>query len=146
MIIKCRNKKINCSESAKDIFYKILSQENDVDRQKEHFWSMGLDTTNKIIYIELVSLGTLNQSIVHAREIFRMAIMKGVCSILVAHNHPCGSMEASKQDIETTKMLYDSGELLGIKLIDHIIIGNDERSFVSLRDDKWYIFTAKGTP
>lgn len=114
------------------ILRNILDTESQIDQDKEHFWSFGLDVKNRVKYVELVSLGTLNNSIVHSRETFRLAILKGVSSIIVAHNHPSGDPTPSKDDIAVTEKLRKSGEIIGIKLLDHIIIGKE--NFVSMLD------------
>ena len=102
----------------------ILNSEDEIDRNKEHFWSIGLNAKNQIQYIELVSLGTLSNSLIHPRETFRFAIMKGVANIIVCHNHPSGGLEPSREDIAITERLVSSGEILGIKVLDHVIIGS----------------------
>ena len=114
------------------IFRAILEMECDIDRDKEHFWVIGLSQANKIKYIELVSLGILNASLVHPREVFRFAIMKAVAGIILVHNHPSGETNPSEQDIRITKQLSEAGKILGIKLYDHVILGEGpERSFAN---------------
>ena len=92
---------------------------------QEHFWCMGLTTKNRIIYLELVSLGTLTEGLVHPREVFKSAIIKGVACLIFCHNHPSGEAEPSGADIDITKRLKEGGELLGLKVLDHIIISDD---------------------
>jgi len=125
MIIAIREKnKITEPQDAYKILQAILDSENEIDRDKEHFWSIGLGTNKVIKYLELVSLGNLNCSIVHPREVFRMAIMKGVDSLILAHNHPSGEINPSKEDIRITTNLVKTGDIIGIKVIDHIIIAD----------------------
>jgi DNA repair protein RadC len=100
-----------------------------VDRDKEHFWVIGSDTNHHVKYMEVVTIGTLNPSLVHAREVFRYAIMQGVCAILVGHNHPSGDVSPSKEDRAITKRLANAGEIIGIRLLDHVIIGLDGKYF-----------------
>ena len=88
MIVSERNEKILDSKDVVKIFKAVLDSESEIDRNKEHFWVCGLNNRNVIVYIELVSLGVLNQSLVHPREVFRLAITKGVGSIICCHNHP----------------------------------------------------------
>lgn len=116
---------INRADKVADILRSILLAEDQVDQDKEHFWTIGLDGQMMIKYIELVSLGVLTFTPVQPRETFRLAIMKGVASIIIGHNHPCNNPNPSDQDIKITKMLKDSGEILGIKLQDHVIITKD---------------------
>lgn len=107
------------------VFHKVLECESEHDQEKEHFWVVALTTRNTIKNIELVSLGTLNESLVHPREVFRLAIMQGANSIILCHNHPSGDSTPSEDDHKITQRLVEAGKLLGIKVLDHIIIGNN---------------------
>ena len=78
----------------------------------------------------MITLGTLNQSLIHPREIFAPAIELRAASVILIHSHPSGDSKPSKQDIEITKRLCDVGEIMGIKILDHVIIGDDYFSFV----------------
>ncbi|MDW7661977.1 MAG: DNA repair protein RadC [Bacillota bacterium] len=93
------------------------------DLKVEKFISVLLNTKNEIINWEVVSIGSLNASIVHPREVFNRAIKRSAASILVVHNHPSGHVNPSKEDIHVTKRLFEAGNLIGIPLVDHIIIG-----------------------
>ncbi len=93
---------------------------------------MHLDIRSRVTLVELVSLGTLNASLVHPRETFRRAVMQGSASIIVAHNHPSGEVEPSDEDTKTTKLLFEAGTILGINLLDHVIFANDK--FYSFRE------------
>lgn len=99
------------------------------DQKKEKFFSILLDCKHKIIREELVSVGSLNLSIVHPREVFALAIREAAESILLVHNHPSGDPSPSKEDIFVTQRLVEVGKLVGIEVLDHIIIGNG--SYVS---------------
>lgn len=90
---------------------------------KEHFKVVLLNTKNQIIDIETVSIGTINASIVHPRETFSTAIKRSANAIIVVHNHPSGDSTPSNEDISITNRLVDAGNLIGIKVLDHIIIG-----------------------
>jgi DNA repair protein RadC len=105
-----------------DLIRSVLHKEAKVDREKEHFWVIGLNTRNGIKYLDLVSLGTLNASLVHPRETFRYAVMKAVSSIVLAHNHPSGSPDPSDDDLALTRRLKEAGHVLGIEVLDHVII------------------------
>ena len=89
--------------------------------KKEHFIILYFDTKNKLIYDD-VSIGTLNSSLVHPREIFRKAIANNASHVVLAHNHPSGDPTPSNDDIETTRRLIEAGKIIGISIIDHIII------------------------
>ena len=92
--------------------------------KKEHFVVFFLDTQNQEIKRELISLGTLNTSLIHPREVFEPAIKHLASHIIIAHNHPSGSLEPSNEDLVVTKRLTDSGRLLGIEVLDHVIVTN----------------------
>ena len=94
--------------------------------KKEVFKVILLNTKNEIISDEDVSIGTLNSSLVHPREVFRYAIKKSANKIILMHNHPSGSIEPSMEDKKTTSRLIECGRLIGIEVIDHIIIGDGE--------------------
>ena len=117
---------ITNSKDVAKVFVDLLSLEDKIDQDKEHFYVMHLDFRNRVNLGELVSLGTLDSSLVHPRETFRRAIMQGSASILVAHNHPSGEVDPSDADTKTTKKLFDAGELLGISMQDHIIFAKDK--------------------
>ncbi len=100
--------------------------------KQEHFVVLFLDTKNRVIHRQTIFVGSLNASIVHPREVFREAVKRSAASIIVAHNHPSGDPSPSQEDIHVTKRLVDSGKIMGIEVLDHIIIGN--RKFVSLKE------------
>ena len=126
MYIKCNsNVKVHNPEAVAEVFRDVLKNENEVDQQKEHFWAMGLNTKNRVLYLELVSLGCLTESVVHPREVFKSAIIKSAANLIFCHNHPSGESGPSLPDITLTRKLKEGGDILGIKILDHIIIGND---------------------
>ena len=100
-------------------------------KKKEYFWAIFLDTRNQVIKYSEISVGSLDSSIVHPRELFKAAIAASASSIIAAHNHPSGNPEASQDDIKLSKRLKEAGELVGIDLVDHIIMG--EGTFISLK-------------
>jgi DNA repair protein RadC len=104
------------------------------DRRKEYFLALLLDGKNRILREVRISEGSLNQSIVHPREVFSPAVRESAAAIILVHNHPSGDPAPSREDREITRRLKDAGELMGVKVLDHIIIGDG--SFVS--------FTAQG--
>ena len=95
------------------------------DKAKEHFKLILLNPRNKIIGISTISIGTLNASLVHPREVFKDAIMHTAASVVLAHNHPSGDPEPSEDDITITKRLIEAGKILGVEVIDHIIVGKN---------------------
>jgi DNA repair protein RadC len=128
-----KGKKVSDPNKLAEVMSSILRGEDDIDRDKEHFWVIGLSVKLSILYIELVSLGTLTSALIHPRETFRRAIAKGAASIACVHNHPSGDLEPSSDDLKVTEKLRDAGEIVGIKLTDHIIIANDG-GFMSIKE------------
>ena len=111
---------------------KVISNASDIagyymeklrDKKKEYFIAVFLDSKNKIIKDEIISIGTLNSSLVHPREVFKEAIKNSANSIILVHNHPSGDCEASSNDLEITEKMKEAGEMVGIKMLDHIVIG-----------------------
>jgi DNA repair protein RadC len=96
---------------------------------KEHFIVLHLDGKNRIACYDPVSVGSLNQSIVHPREVFANALRSSAAAILLLHNHPTGDTTPSREDLDITRRLQEAGEILGIKVLDHIIIGDSYLSF-----------------
>jgi DNA repair protein RadC len=101
--------------------------------EQERFKILLLDTKNRLIRDETVSVGTLNASLVHPREVFRSAIRASSAGVIVCHNHPTGDCRPSREDIETTRRIREAGELVGIRMLDHIIIGDPE--YYSFKDN-----------
>jgi DNA repair protein RadC len=92
---------------------------------EEAFFALLLDTKGKLLREELISKGSLNESIVHPREAFRSAVREGAAAILFVHNHPSGDPAPSREDVELTKRLLSASELMGITLVDHVIVARD---------------------
>jgi len=93
---------------------------------KEVFLTLHLDGKNRIICIDQVSVGSLNQSIVHPREVYKTACLSNAAALLLIHQHPTGDSSPSQEDIAITRRLKEAGEIMGIKVLDHIIVGNGE--------------------
>jgi DNA repair protein RadC len=102
------------------------------DNKKEHFVIFYLDTQNQEIKREIISVGTLNSSLIHPREVFEPAVKHLASHVLLAHNHPSGSLEPSDEDLLVTKRLCDAGRLLGIEVIDHVIVTS--RGYMSFKE------------
>jgi DNA repair protein RadC len=103
--------------------------------EREHFVALYMDTRHRLTGHQMISVGCLNASIVHPREVFRGAIARGSAAIIVAHNHPSGCTLPSVEDLSLTARLSECGKLVGIELLDHLIIGDNE--FTSLRQYGW---------
>ena len=102
------------------------------DADREHFFAILLSTKNHVLAVELVSVGSLSASIVHPREVFKPAIVRSAAAVVVAHNHPSGIPDPSPEDLEFTRRLVRCGELLGIRVLDHVIVANGD--FLSLKE------------
>lgn len=122
--LKDSTKIVFTPKSVWEIVKELLNSEDEIDRDKEHFWVFHLDCRNKIKLIELVSLGTLNSSIVHPREVFTRAVGERSAQIILSHNHPSGEHTPSEEDVGLTKRLAKAGELLGIEVLDHVIVAD----------------------
>lgn len=103
-----------------------------VGRDREIFWCACLDTKNRVRKVVEVSVGSLAASIVHPRELFKEAVMVSAASVVVCHNHPSGDPTPSGADIQLTRRIVKAGDVLGIEVLDHVVIGGDEHA--SLRD------------
>lgn len=114
------NKKLNSSTLVFEYYRNLLK-----NAKQEHFYCVYLDNSKTIIYEKLLFLGTINYSVVHPREIFKEAYYYSASSIICVHNHPSNNLFPSSEDLKITNNLKEIGNLLGIKLVDHIIIGKD---------------------
>lgn len=120
---------LDSSEKVAGVLRRWLATRSKVDRDKEHFWVIGLDTKLNVKYFEVVTIGTLDASLVHPREVFRFAIMQGVASIVIGHNHPSGDITPSQEDRNVTRSLVKAGKILGIRVVDHLIVGMNGHRF-----------------
>ncbi|MEK7103067.1 MAG: DNA repair protein RadC [Patescibacteria group bacterium] len=102
------------------------------ESKKEHFVAFYLNTQNQLIEKQIISIGTLNTSLVHPREVFEPAVALHAASVIVAHNHPSGATDPSDDDRLVTKRLVEAGSLMGIEVLDHIIVTND--TFLSFKE------------
>lgn len=120
-------KKIDSPQSAYNIV-RYLELED-----REHLVVLAVNTKNVVANISTISIGSLNSSIVHPREVFKTLILSNAASFLVAHNHPSGDTNPSGEDIKVTKILKECGKIFGIELLDHIIIG--EKKYLSFAEE-----------
>lgn len=116
-----------------DAAYKAITEIAKVQEEaQEVFGILILNTQNKIVAAHEVSRGTLNSSMVHPREVFKPAVLHNAAGIICFHNHPSGNPEPSQDDVDITRRLARAGEIMGIRILDHIIVGDD--CYVSLRE------------
>ncbi len=126
-----QNKQASLILSPKDVWDELKDIR---DNKKEHFVIFFLDTRNQEIKREIISVGSLNANLVHPREVFEPAVRNLAAQIIIAHNHPSGNSEPSKEDLEITQKLVESGKILGIEIIDHIIVSQNKYfSFASIQ-------------
>ncbi len=123
---KFKNSNINSAEKAYMILIAVFNTLDAIDKDKEHFFVLGLKRNKILKYLDLVSVGTLSGTVVHAREVFRRAITNGSDSIIIAHNHPSGNILTSTADDTITKSLKEAGKIIGIQVVDHIVFCQDE--------------------
>jgi DNA repair protein RadC len=114
-------KKITCSEDVFKLFHARLK-----DKKQEHFYLIMLNTKNIIMGEQLISRGILDASIIDPREVFKPAIRNSASRVILVHNHPSGDSSPSSEDKSVTEKLIEAGNLLGIKVLDHVIIGEDK--------------------
>ena len=119
---KAREYNVKRITSASDVY--TLLHEYSL-KEKEHFLLVTLDGSSKVIEKRVIHIGTLNQSLVHPREVFRPAILDNAAGVIITHNHPSGTLEASRADIQITQRLKEVAKLVGINLLDHVIISSE---------------------
>ena len=110
----------------------ITREFGDLDR--EVFMILNMTCHLQVINLDICSVGTLNYTVVHPREVFKSSILSNASSVLLIHNHPSGELEPSREDIDLTERMVSAGKILGIEVLDHLIIGTRERAYTSLRD------------
>lgn len=125
-----RERRIKMPLDAVNLFRQFLGEDFP---DREMFMVACLDSKNTPNLLEIVSLGSLSATIVHPREVMKLAVLSNSAAIIVAHQHPSGDPSPSKEDIEVTRRLAEAGKLLGIDLLDHVIIGQDGR-YTSLKE------------
>ena len=124
--------KILNSDDLYGIMQKILIREQKIDQNREHFWVIGLENNNRILFIELISLGTVNKTFAEPMEVFSLALQKRAVSIILCHNHPSGELRPSDEDKDITDRLIQVGIIVDLKVIDHLIIS--DKSYLSFKD------------
>lgn len=125
--------KVESPNKLYEIMQKILLRESEIDRNKEHFWTISLDHANRIINIELVSLGTANRTLVEPTDVFSIPLQKQAKKLIIVHNHPSGELEPSEADKDITDRLIQVGRITNVSLIDHLIIS--EENYYSFNDN-----------
>ena len=124
---------VNSPREVAKVFQDILALEDHIEQDKEHYYVMHLNVRSQVLMVELVTIGVLSSALVHPRETYRRAVIAGSASIIIAHNHPSGETEPSDEDTKITKMMFEAGQLLGIRMLDHIIFTKDK--YFSFKDN-----------
>jgi DNA repair protein RadC len=123
---------VSSSEDIYTIMQRILMRENRIDRNREHFWTISLDAAHRILNIELVSLGSVRQTLAEPMEVFSIPLQKRAVKLVLVHNHPSGSLKPGEGDKDTTDRLIQVGRILQVPVLDHLII--TEKSYYSFAD------------
>tara|TARA_R110000796_G_scaffold252627_1_gene389013 strand:+ start:98622 stop:99242 length:621 start_codon:yes stop_codon:yes gene_type:complete len=121
------------SDAVYSIMQQILLRENKIRRNQEHFWVVGLDNQNKILFIELIGLGQVNRVEANPPDVFRMGIYKLAVSMILVHNHPSGNITPSQADKDFTDRMLKVGKLININVLDHLVI--TEEGYTSFADE-----------
>lgn len=134
---------VSSPENVVDIAVNVLNLHQ---KTQEHLVMLALNTKNIVIGMHTVHIGSTNMSIVHPKDIFQRAILNNAAAIMILHNHPSGNPTPSNEDIDVTKTLVDAGNLLGIPVLDHIIVGEhdtdiDINDYISLRERHYVSFS-----
>ncbi len=124
--------KILNSDDIYGIMQKVLLRENKIDQNREHFWVIGLANNNRILFIELVSLGTVNKTLAEPMEVFSFALQKRAVKIILCHNHPSGELKPSEGDKNVSDRLIQVGIIVDTEVLDHLIIS--DKSYLSFAD------------
>ena len=124
--------KVLNSDDIYGIMQRILMREQVIDRNREHFWVIGLENNNRILFIELISLGTVNKTLVEPMEVFSFALQKRAVKIILCHNHPSGELQPSEADKDISDRLIQVGIIVDTEVIDHLIIS--AKSYLSFKD------------
>lgn len=124
--------KILNSDDIYGIMQRILLREEKIDQGREHFWVIGLENNNRLLFIELISLGTINKTLVEPMEVFSFALQKRAVKIILCHNHPTGELKPSDNDKDITDRLIQVGLIVNTPVTDHLIVS--EKSYLSFAD------------
>lgn len=124
--------KILCSDDLFRIMQQVLLRESKIDRDREHLWTISLDNANRVLNIEMVSMGTVNKTLVEPMEVFSVPLQKRSVQLIIVHNHPSGELRPSAEDKEITDRLIQVGKIINVPVLDHLIIS--EKSYYSFKD------------
>lgn len=118
--------KVNDAADLFGIMQRVLLRESKTDRNREHFWTVSLDNVNRILNIELVSLGTVNTTLVEPMEVLSIPLQKRAVKLVFVHNHPSGELAATEADKDLTDRLIQACRIMGVEVLDHLIISEKD--------------------
>lgn len=124
--------KVLNSDDIYSIMQKVLLREQKIDQNREHFWVIGLEQNQRILFVELISLGTVKKALVEPMEVFSLALQKRAVKIVLCHNHPSGELKPSEADKDITDKLIQVGFIVDTPVVDHLIIS--DKSYLSFVD------------
>lgn len=124
--------KIKCADDMYSIMQRILLRENRIDRNREHVWTISLDTAGRILNVELVSMGSVNRVIIEPMEVLSIPLQKRAVRIIIVHNHPSGELDPSEADKDITDRMIQCGLIMHVPVLDHLIIS--ETAYYSFAD------------
>lgn len=124
--------RILCSSDLFSVMQSVLLRENKIDQDREHFWTICLDNANRILNIELISLGNINSATVIPMEVFSFPLQKRTTKLMIVHNHPSGVLEPSEEDKDLTDRLIQVGKMVKVPVLDHLIISTTD--YYSFKD------------
>jgi DNA repair protein RadC len=117
---------VRCGADLYTVMRKILMRENKIERQQEHFWVTSLSIINRIMVVELVSLGSINECLITPMQVFRIPLIKGAVSVIMVHNHCCEYIVPSEEDLDATDRMIQIGNYHNVQVLDHLIINETE--------------------
>lgn len=124
--------KILCSDDLYSIMQQVLLREQKIDQNREHLWTVSLDNANRVLNIELVSMGTINSTLIEPMEVFSVPLQKRTVKLMIVHNHPSGELKPSDNDKDVTDRLIQVGKIIKVPVLDHLII--TDKSYYSFLD------------
>jgi len=131
---ECEPAKCTAPEEVAKLWPLTIGARDEYDRDKETFGVFILDAKNQVRHVDVVSVGLLDATLIHPREVYRKAIALGAVAIVAVHNHPSGDPTPSAEDLRITKQLIEAGKVVDIRLLDHVIVTEDPTKYISLRE------------
>jgi len=125
MIIELKEKpkiSIGCSKLVYRLIWNVIQSMQPFDQDKEHLFAIGVNRAFRILYIDWISMGSVSGTVAEPREVFRTAVLQGASALILVHSHPSGNFQPSNEDKKVTKTMVNSGKILHINVVDHVIV------------------------